>query len=150
MENRTETDAGLVVSSRKRLKNRLAGMSLFWKACLLAAGLLMAVVILAEATLEPLGEALLEGISGGFRPWHEAVVWITVILLSSLACGYVLSAVLTRRLDKMVRASRALAGLGVMRTMAESTLGAGTKAVGGTMNSSSMSKRYCSITDRRP
>ena len=59
MENRSETDAGLVVSSRKRLKNRLAGMSLFWKACLLAAGLLMAVVILAEATLEPLGEALL-------------------------------------------------------------------------------------------
>ena len=109
MENRSETDAGLVVSSRKRLKNRLAGMSLFWKAYLLAAALLMAVVILAEATLEPLGEALLQGISGGFRPWHEAVVWITVILLSSLACGYVLSAVLTRRLDKMVRASRALA-----------------------------------------
>lgn len=109
MEDRNKTGAGSVAPARKSLKNRLADMSLFWKVYLLAAGLLMVVVILAEATLEPLGEALLEGIYGGFKPWHEAVVWVAVILISSLACGYVLSTALTRRLDKMVRASRALA-----------------------------------------
>ena len=109
MEDRNETGAGVMASARKSLKDRLADMSLFWKTYWLTAGLLMAVVILAEATLEPVGEALLEGIYGGFQPWHEAVVWVAVILASSLACGYILSTMLTRRLDKMGRASRALA-----------------------------------------
>ena len=109
MKDRNKTDADAAASARKGLKDRLADMSLFWKAYWLTVGLLMAVVIVVEATLEPAGEALLKGLYGGFRPWHEAVVWVAVILASSLACGYVLSTVLTRRLDKMVRVSRALA-----------------------------------------
>ena len=109
MKDRNKTDADAAASARKGLKDRLADMSLFWKAYWLTVGLLMAVVIVVEATLEPAGEALLKGLYGGFRPWHEAVVWVAVILASSLACGYVLSTMLTRRLGKMVRVSQALA-----------------------------------------
>ncbi len=93
----------------KKLKDRLAGMSLFWKACLLTAGLLMMVVALVEGTVEPVAEALLEGLYGEFQPWHEAVVWVAVILTASLACGYILSKILTIKLGSLVQASRVLA-----------------------------------------
>lgn len=93
----------------ERLKGRLAGMSLFWKSCLLTAGLLMVVVALAEGTVEPAAEALLESLYGGFQPWQEVVVWMMVILTASLACGYILSKILTRKLNSLVQASKALA-----------------------------------------
>ncbi len=95
-------------SSFRGIKSRLAAMPLFWKAYLFVVVLLIAVVGLAEFTIEPAAEALLEGISGGFQPWHEAVIWVVVILSSSLACGYILSTSLTRKLDRMVRAYKAL------------------------------------------
>ena len=105
----TEVERENACARPGRLQNRWQRMSLFWKAYLLIAGLLTLVVALAEFTIEPSLEVMLEGMYGGFQPWHEAVIWVAVILTSSLLCGYILSKILTHKLDRMARVSSALA-----------------------------------------
>lgn len=92
-----------------RIKARLQALPLFWKVYGFIVGLLIVVVALAEFILEPIAESLLAGIYGGFRPWHEAVIWAITILLPSLACGYILSKILSVKLNRLVKASRTLA-----------------------------------------
>ncbi len=84
-------------------------MPLFWKVYAFSVILLIIVVGMAEFVLEPVGEALLAGVYGGYQPWHEAVVWAGCILVVSLAYGYILSKVLETKLDKLVRAAGELA-----------------------------------------
>lgn len=93
----------------KHLKSRLDGTPLFWKVYVFIVVLLILVVGLAEFILEPLAENALQDIYGGFQPWHEAVIWAVSILIPSLACGYVLSKILSDKLGKMAKASKALA-----------------------------------------
>ena len=93
----------------KQLKTRLDAMPLFWKVYGFIVALLVFVVSLAEGILEPLAADALEDIYGGFQPWHEAVAWAGNILISSLACGYILSKILSDKLGKMAKASKALA-----------------------------------------
>ena len=93
----------------KRLEDRLGAMPLFWKAYALIVVLLILVIGLAEYLFEPLAEKMLVGLYGGFRLWHEAAIWSISILIPSLICGYVLSKTLSAKLEKMVKASRALA-----------------------------------------
>lgn len=94
---------------RSAIKNRLNGLPLFWKVYGFIVGLLIFVVALAEFILEPIAERMLAGLYGGFQPWHEVVIWAVSILIPSLACGYVLSKVLSLKLGKMAKAAKALA-----------------------------------------
>jgi len=93
----------------KSIEDRFSGMPLFWKIYVFIVTLLIFVVGLAEFIFEPLAETMLEGIYGGFQPWHEAVIWAVSILIPALACGYVLSKILSAKLGKMGNASKALA-----------------------------------------
>ncbi len=91
------------------LKARLESLPLFWKTYIFIVALLAVVVTLAEGILEPLAEGILQGLNGGFRPWHEGVIWVVVLLVPSLACGYILSKALTAKLERMGKVSKALA-----------------------------------------
>lgn len=71
--------------------------------------LLLFVVALAEVILEPLASSLISDFYGGFQPWHEAIIWVVSILIPALACSYTLSGMLSAKLAKMTRVSRALA-----------------------------------------
>ncbi|MDR1242019.1 MAG: HAMP domain-containing protein [Deltaproteobacteria bacterium] len=93
----------------RQAKTRVNAMPLFWKAYIFIVTLLIFVVGLAECIFEPLAEDALEGIYGGFQPWHEAVIWAVSILIPSLACGCILSKILSDKLGKMAKASKALA-----------------------------------------
>lgn len=93
----------------KNFKTRLNAAPLFWKVYGFIVVMLILVVGLAEFILEPLAENALEGIYDGFQPWHEAVIWAVSILIPSLACGYILSKILSGKLDKMAKASKSLA-----------------------------------------
>ena len=93
----------------KQLKTRLDAVPLFWRVYVFIVALLVLVVGLAEFILEPLAENALEGVYGGFQPWHEAVIWAVSILIPSLACGYILSKILSDKLGKMAKASKSLA-----------------------------------------
>jgi two-component system sensor histidine kinase CpxA len=93
----------------EQIKTRMNAMPLFWKAYIFIVTLLIFVVGLAECIFEPLAEDALEGLYGGFQPWHEAVIWAVSILIPSLACGYILSKILSDKLGKMAKASKALA-----------------------------------------
>ena len=93
----------------KRLKACLGAMPLFCKVYIFIVTLLVFVVGLAEGILEPLTENALEGIYGGYQPWHETVIWAVSILVPSLACGYIISKILSDKLGKMAKASKALA-----------------------------------------
>lgn len=92
-----------------RVKSRFEALPLFWKLYISIVILLLLVVGLAEAILEPLAEYFLEGIYGGFKHWHEVFIWGLSILFPALASGYVLSKMLSDKLGKMAHASRALA-----------------------------------------
>lgn len=92
-----------------RLHGIFNAMPLFWKVFTFIVSLLIFVVGLVEFVCEPLAERLLAGIYGGFQPWHEAALWIVSIIFPSLACGYVLSRILTKKLGKIAKASKALA-----------------------------------------
>lgn len=91
------------------MKARLEGMSLFWKVYIFIVAILIIVVGLAEFILEPLTDWLLRHLDEGFTSWHEAAVWAISIFIPSLACGYILSSLLSGKLGKMARASKALA-----------------------------------------
>ncbi|MDL2271658.1 HAMP domain-containing protein [Desulfovibrio sp. OttesenSCG-928-I05] len=93
----------------KQIQSRLNAMPLFWKVFIFIVALLVFVVGLAEFILEPLAENALDGIYGGFQPWHEVVIWAVSILIPALACGYILSKILSDKLGKMAKASKALA-----------------------------------------
>ena len=93
----------------KPIEDRLNTMPLFWKVYAFIVVLLIFVVGLVEIIFEPFAKKMLDGIYDGFQPWHEAVIWAVSILIPSLACGYVLSKILSVKLEKMVKASKALA-----------------------------------------
>ncbi len=93
----------------KRITAWLGVLPLFWKVYIFIVILLFSVVGLAELIVEPLAERALEGLYGGFQPWHEVAIWIASILVPSLACGYILSKILSNKLGKMAKASEALA-----------------------------------------
>ena len=94
---------------KTRLKIYLGAMPLFWKVYGLIVALLVSVVGLVEFIGEPIAENILVKLYGGFQPWHEAILWVVSIIFPSLACGYVLSKILTRKLGKIAKASKALA-----------------------------------------
>lgn len=91
------------------MKNLLRDMPLFWKIYIFVVALLVFVVGMVEAVLEPPVKLALTRMYGGFQPWHEIILWGVSILLPSLACGYVISKVLSVKLESMVRASKILA-----------------------------------------
>lgn len=91
------------------LRRRFGTLPLFWKVYIFIVGLLTCVVTLAEFLLEPLLESFLQGIYEEFQVWHEVAIWAVSILLPSLACGYLLSGLLSNKLGKMAATSRALA-----------------------------------------
>ena len=95
------------------MKARLHGLfnatPLFWKVYTFIVALFIFVVGLVELVCEPLATVLLADIYGGFQPWHEAVLWGVSIIFPSLACGYVFSRILTNKLGKIAKASKALA-----------------------------------------
>lgn len=91
------------------ITTRLASISLFWKVYVFIVAILLLVVGLAEFILEPLVGGILQNFYGGFKPWHEAVMWGVSISIPSLACGYILSKILSDKLGKMAKASKALA-----------------------------------------
>ena len=91
------------------LKAFLTAAPLFWKVYGFIVALLVFVVGLVEFVGEPLATEMLTGLYDGFQPWHEAVLWVVSIIFPSLACGYVLSKILTDKLGKIAKASKALA-----------------------------------------
>ncbi len=93
----------------KRMARGIGSLPLFWKTYVFIVMLLVFVVGLVELIIEPLAEKAIKGISGGFQPWHEAMIWAVSILVPSLACGYILSKILAHKLGKMAKASKALA-----------------------------------------
>jgi len=92
----------------ERLRGRLMVMPLFWKVFFLITAILVFVVGLVELVIEPWAEEVLNGLGGGFQPWHEAAIWLVSILLPSLASGGILSKILSDKLGKMAKASKAL------------------------------------------
>ncbi len=91
------------------LKTRFDNLPLFWKVYIIIVALLVVVVALAEFVLENLAEMALTALYGPFLPWHEFIIWIVSILIPSLACGYILSRHLSKKLEGMATASQALA-----------------------------------------
>ena len=93
----------------ERVKTRLDALPLFWKTYIFIASLLFFVVGLVEIILEPLAEDALEGLYGGFQPWHEVALWAVSILIPSLACGYILTKIISDKLGQLAKASKILA-----------------------------------------
>jgi two-component system sensor histidine kinase CpxA len=93
----------------KHIKDRINAIPLYWKVYIFIVALLIFVIGVVELVFEPFAERMLEELYGGFRPWHEVAIWAGSILIPSLACGYVLSKILSIKLEKMVKASKALA-----------------------------------------
>ncbi|MDR1312822.1 MAG: HAMP domain-containing protein [Deltaproteobacteria bacterium] len=91
------------------MKARLNAAPLFWKAFALLSGLLAFVVGAVELIGEPLAVMALGGRAGGFWFWEEAALWVFWIVFPSLACGWFLSRLLTGKLDRIAKASRAIA-----------------------------------------
>lgn len=91
------------------LRDFIRARPLYWRINVFVTGLLIFVVGLTEIVLEPLAINILTGLYGGFQPWHEAVLWGVSIVIPALACSYVLSRMLSSKLGKMARISRALA-----------------------------------------
>jgi two-component system sensor histidine kinase CpxA len=91
------------------LKTRFDKLSLFWKLYIIIVALLVVVVGLAELVLENLAKMILSAMYGEFLVWHEVIMWIISVLVPSLACGYILSRHLSRKLEDMVTISEALA-----------------------------------------
>ena len=94
---------------KARLHNFFKSMPLFWKVYAFIVALLIFVVGLVEFVCEPLATIVLADMYGGFQPWHEVALWGVSIIFPSLACGYVLSRILTKKLGKIAKASKALA-----------------------------------------
>jgi two-component system sensor histidine kinase CpxA len=94
----------------KHVKDCLNSMPLYWKVYIFIVVLLIFVIGMVELVLEPFAERMFEALYGGFQSWHEVAMWTVSILIPSLACGYVLSKILSVKLEKMVKASKALAG----------------------------------------
>ncbi len=91
------------------LAKRIRTLPLFWQVYIFIVGVLLLVVGFTELALEPLAELLLFGRTEFTMDWYEGPVWILSITLPSLACGYILSQKLTRKLDPMAKAARSLA-----------------------------------------
>jgi two-component system sensor histidine kinase CpxA len=94
---------------KARLHGLFNAMPLFWKVYAFIVALLIFVVGLLEIVFEPLAIIVLTDICGGFQAWHEAVLWGVSIVFPSLACGYILSRILTKKLGKIANASKSLA-----------------------------------------
>lgn len=92
-----------------RLKLYIRSMPLFWKINMFIAPLLIFVVGLVEFVLEPLAEIVLADLYGGFLMWHEVILWAVSIVLPSLACSYILSEMLTRKLGRMAKVASSIA-----------------------------------------
>lgn len=90
------------------IKKRLDAMPLFWKVYIFIVTILVSVVALAEFILEPIVGGIIQKFYGTFTPWHEAVIWGISIFIPSLACGYILSKILSDKLGKMAKASKSL------------------------------------------
>lgn len=88
---------------------RLSAIPLFWKVFCFIFALLFVVVGLAEGIFEPLAQFILKDADGGFKAWHELSLWALSILVPSVICGFVLSGLLTAKLNKIAKASKALA-----------------------------------------
>lgn len=91
------------------IRNTINSMPLFWRINVFIAALLVFVVSLVEAILEPLAEFALADLYGGFQPWHEAVLWGVSILFPSLACSYIISKALSTKLGKMAKVAQSIA-----------------------------------------
>ena len=91
------------------LRDFIKTRPLYWRINVFVTGLLIFVVGLTEIVLEPLATKILTGLYGSFQPWHEVVLWGVSILIPALACSYVLSRMLSSKLEKMARISRELA-----------------------------------------
>ena len=94
---------------KAHLNSLFSAMPLFWKVYVFIVALLVAVVGFVEGICEPFAAKILVGLYGDFHVWHEVVLWGISILLPSLACGYVLSRILTEKLGKIAKASKTLA-----------------------------------------
>lgn len=86
-----------------------ASIPLVWKLNIFITALLIFVVGLMEGILEPLAGTLLAGLNDGFQPWHEIILWGVSIVIPSILCSYILSKLLSAKLGKMARVSKALA-----------------------------------------
>ena len=91
------------------MKTGFSKLPLFWKVYIIIVALLVAVVVLVELVLENLAEVALTAMYGQFQPWHEVILWIISIFVPALACGYILSRHLSLKLERMAKASQALA-----------------------------------------
>lgn len=91
------------------LKERFTRIPFFWKMFLFVSALLVFVVSLVEAFLEPLVEEVLLLGRTELPPWHEAALWAVSIFIPALASGYILSKMLDARLAGMARISKSLA-----------------------------------------
>lgn len=84
-------------------------MSLFWKINIFIAALLIFVIGAVEIIFEPLAKRALTGLYGGFQYWHETTLWAVSIILPSLACSYILSRALTKKLGRMTKVATSIA-----------------------------------------
>ena len=91
------------------LRDFIRTRPLYWRINVFVTALLIFVVGLTEIILEPLAVNMLTGLYGSFQPWHEAVLWGVSIVIPALACSYILSRMLSSKLGRMARISRALA-----------------------------------------
>ena len=92
-----------------KLRNWWLSLSFFWKTFLFLVLLTSSVVALAEGILEPLAQNVLLQVSGGFQPWHEAIMWGVSIIIPSFACGFIFSRALAKKMDAMASAADKIA-----------------------------------------
>ena len=91
------------------IRNWCSSLSLFWKTFVFLVFLTTLVVGLAEGILEPAAQYLLLELSGGFKPWHEAIMWGVSIIIPSLLCGFIFSRALAEKVGAMATAADKLA-----------------------------------------
>ncbi len=89
--------------------SRFDFLPLFWKLYIFIVAMMVFVVGLAEFILEPLAENMLATHLGLEEPWGEVLIWIISIFVPALACGYIFSKMVTARMEKLTRVSKALA-----------------------------------------
>lgn len=91
------------------IRKLVGALPLFWRVNFFITAVLILVVGMVEAVLEPLAEIALADLYGGFQAWHEAILWGISILFPSLACSYILSKSLSGKLGRMAKVASAIA-----------------------------------------